>query len=95
MEGDGEYLEAAFRKMHTSSITVVGRKPATNREERELFWQYVAVGMGSEATGGASHPVGSRRFREAGGVPPAAFRPSAKPLSGRYLSLVEREEFAL
>ena len=28
-------------------------------------------------------------------MPPAMFRPSAKPLSGRYLSLVEREEIAL
>lgn len=28
-------------------------------------------------------------------MPPAAFRPSAKPLSGRYLSLAEREEIAL
>ena len=28
-------------------------------------------------------------------MPPAPFRPSAKPLSGRYLSLVEREEIAL
>jgi IS30 family transposase len=28
-------------------------------------------------------------------MPPAMFRPSAKPLSGRYLSFVEREEIAL
>lgn len=28
-------------------------------------------------------------------MPPAKFRSSAKPLSGRYLSLVEREEIAL
>ena len=30
-----------------------------------------------------------------GGMPPAMFRSSAKPLSGRYLSFVEREEIAL
>ena len=30
-----------------------------------------------------------------GGMPPAMFRPSAKPLSGRYLSFAEREEIAL
>ena len=28
-------------------------------------------------------------------MPPAIFRSSAKPLSGRYLSLAEREEIAL
>lgn len=28
-------------------------------------------------------------------MPPAAFRPSSKPLSGRYPSLAEREEIAL
>ena len=28
-------------------------------------------------------------------MPPAMFRLAAKPLSGRYLSLVEREEIAL
>ena len=28
-------------------------------------------------------------------MPPAMFRPAAKPLSGRYLSLAEREEIAL
>jgi len=28
-------------------------------------------------------------------MPPAVFKSSAKPLSGRYLSLVEREEIAL
>jgi IS30 family transposase len=44
---------------------------------------------------GVSQPVGTRWFREAGGMPPAMFRPTAKPLSGRYLSLAEREEIAL
>jgi hypothetical protein len=54
--------------------------------------------MSSEAAAlkaGASQPVGSRWFRQASGMPSAAFRPSAKPLSGRYLSLAEREEIAL
>ena len=44
---------------------------------------------------GVSQPVGTRWFRKAGGMPPAMFRSSAKPLSGRYLSLLEREEIAL
>jgi len=44
---------------------------------------------------GMSQPVGARCFRGAGGMPPAMFRSSAKPLSGRYLSLAEREEITL
>lgn len=35
------------------------------------------------------------RFNSETGMPPAMFRSSAKPLSGRYLSLTEREEIAL
>src|SRR4029453_10639320 len=34
-------------------------------------------------------------FGKAGGMPPAMFARSAKPLSGRYLSFAEREEIAL
>jgi IS30 family transposase len=44
---------------------------------------------------GVSQAVGTRWFREAGGMPPSMFRRSAKPLSGRYLSCAEREEIAL
>ncbi|WP_206664862.1 helix-turn-helix domain-containing protein, partial [Dankookia rubra] len=44
---------------------------------------------------GVSQPVGSRWFREAGGMPPKILGPSSKPLSERYLSLAEREEIAL
>jgi len=44
---------------------------------------------------GISRAVGTRWFREAGGIPPPRFGPSAKPLSGRYLSFTEREEIAL
>ena len=75
-----------------------GRPPVANRHGRGMFWRYIATGMSSEAAAvkaGASQPVGSRWFREAGGMPPAEFRHSAKPLSGRYLSLAEREEIAL
>jgi len=39
--------------------------------------------------------VGTRWFREAGGIPPSTLAPSAKPLCGRYLSFAEREEIAL
>jgi DNA-binding NarL/FixJ family response regulator len=44
---------------------------------------------------GVLQAVGTRWFRQAGGMPPSMFRPSAKPLSGRYLSFAEREEIAL
>jgi IS30 family transposase len=40
---------------------------------------------------GVSQPVGTRWFRDAGGMPPI----SLVPCSGRYLSFAEREEIAL
>jgi IS30 family transposase len=76
----------------------LGRPPVAGRAEQELFWQAVATGLNSEDAAlkaGLSQAVGPRLFRKAGGMPPAKFRSSAKPLSGRYLSLVEREEIAL
>lgn len=75
-----------------------GRPSVAGRNERQLFWKFIAIGMSSEAAAikaGVSQPVGTRWFREAGGMPPAMFRRAAKPLSGRYLSLAEREEIAL
>ena len=75
-----------------------GRPPVAGREERRRFWAAIAVGMTSEDAAlkaGVSQPVGTRWFRKAGGMPPAMFGLSAKPLSGRYLSLAEREEIAL
>src|SRR6201989_2366680 len=75
-----------------------GRPPATGRDERRRFWVAIAAGMASEeaaiAAGGA-RAVGTRWFRQAGGMPPSMFRPLAKPLSGRYLSFAEREEITL
>jgi len=44
---------------------------------------------------GVPPAVGTRWFRKAGGIPPAMFGQSAKPLSGRYLSFAEQEEIAL
>ena len=75
-----------------------GRPPVAGRDERSRFWLAIAAGMSSEdaaVEAGVSQPVGTRWFRKAGGMPPAMFRSSAKPLSGRYLSLLEREEIAL
>jgi IS30 family transposase len=68
------------------------------QEHRRRFWAFIAEGRSSEAAAveaGVSPAVGVRWFREAGGMPPAALAPSARPSSGRYLSLAEREEIAL
>ena len=75
-----------------------GRPPVAGREERVRFWAAIARGWSSEdggAAAGVPQAVGARWFRKAGGMPPAMFGPSAKPLSGRYLSFAEREEIAL
>src|SRR5207245_1124315 len=44
---------------------------------------------------GVSPAVGTRWFREAGGMAASHLMPSAPPLSGRYLSFTEREQIAL
>ena len=75
-----------------------GRPVVAGRDEQRRFWAAIAAGMASEdaaVQAGMSQAVGTRLFRKAGGMPPAMFRPSAKPLSGRYLSFAEREEIAL
>jgi IS30 family transposase len=81
-----------------SPLRSPGRPPVAGRAEQERFWQAIAAGLSSEDAAlkaGVSPAVGPRLFRKAGGMPPAMFRSSAKPLSGRYLSLAEREEIAL
>ena len=75
-----------------------GRPPVAGRDELRRFWAAIALGLSSEdAAAGANVPqaVGARWFRKAGGMPPAMFGTSARPLSGRYLSFAEREEIAL
>jgi IS30 family transposase len=44
---------------------------------------------------GISQPVGTRWFREAGGMAPLHLSRSSKQLSGRYLAFAERERIAL
>jgi IS30 family transposase len=64
------------------------------REHRRWFWEAVAGGLSSEdaaAVAGVSPAVGSRWFREGGGMPTV----SLAPLSGWYLSFAEREEIAI
>ena len=62
------------------------------------FWAAIARGLYPEAavvTARVSWVVGTRWFRQAGGMPPTQLAPSAPPLSGRYLSFPEREQLAL
>ena len=71
-----------------------GRPPMARREDKLRFWEAITRGLSSEDAGvqaGVSPAVGTRWFREAGGMPPI----SLAPLSGRYLSFAEREETAI
>jgi IS30 family transposase len=71
-----------------------GRPPVAGREDRQRFWAAIARGISSEDAGieaGVSPAVGTRWFRDSGGIRPV----SPAPLSGRYLSFAEREEIAI
>src|SRR5215468_774316 len=71
-----------------------GRPPVARREHQQWFWAAIARGLPSEEAAvavGVSQPVGTRWFREAGGMAPM----TQAPLSGRYLSFAEREEIAI
>lgn len=71
-----------------------GHPPVARREHRQRFWLAIAEGLSSEdaaTAAGVSPPVGTRWFREGGGMPTV----SPAPLLGRYLSFVEREEIAI
>jgi hypothetical protein len=89
------------RQSHSSGrapLPSPGRPPVAGRSELQRFWLGIAQGMTSEDAAleaGMSQPVGTRLFRQAGGMAPAMFRSSTKPPSGRYLSFAEREEIAL
>jgi hypothetical protein len=75
-----------------------GRPGIAQREDRRRFWALIAAGQSSwdAAIGvGVSEALGSRWFREAGGLPPSTLGRSSKPPSGQYLSFAEREEVAL
>ncbi len=82
-------------------ITATGRPamrspgcPPIRRDLERLFWVKIAQGLTSEDAAvacGVSGPVGSRWFRDRGGMPSMKLN----GLSGRYLSFAEREEIAL
>ncbi len=69
-------------------------RPPIRRDVERAFWLRIAEGLTSEDAAlacGVSGPVGSRWFRDRGGMASIQLTPS----SGRYLSFVEREEIAL
>ncbi|WP_232668800.1 IS30 family transposase [Pseudonocardia sp. TRM90224] len=72
-----------------------GRPPVARSEHLRLFWLAIARGAASADAGveaGVSQPVGTRWFRDCGGVAP---RSIFQADSGRYLSFDEREQIAL
>ena len=76
------------------SMRSPGRPPVARREDRQRFWAAIGRGLSSEdaaVEAGVSQPVGTRWFREAGGMPPI----TQASLSGRFLSFAEREEIAI
>jgi transposase len=71
-----------------------GRPPGWRRERLREFWAAIARGVSSQDAAVAvdlSPAVGSRWFRQAGGMPNIG----PHPLSGRYLSFTDREEIAV
>ena len=69
-------------------------RPPIRRDVVRAFWVKIAEGLTSEDAAiacGVSGSVGSRWFRERGGMPTVELGPS----TGRYLSFSEREEIAL
>jgi transposase-like protein len=72
----------------------IGRATVAKNHDRRQFWRNIAEGMSSEEAAtccGVSSPVGSRWFRESGGMRSI----SLTPPSSRYLSFAEREDIAM
>ncbi len=68
--------------------------PSHRREIEREFWREIAKGLTSEQAAiavGASQAIGSRWFRQRGGMPSI----DLAPLCGQYLSFQEREEIAI
>ena len=86
-------LRRSARVLRPSMISP-GRPPGWRREHKLRFWDAIAQGLSSESSAqaaGVSPAVGTRWFREGGGMSTV----SRAPLSGRYLSFAEREEIAI
>ncbi len=81
-------------QLYRGQIPSPGRPTVAWREDRVRFWAAIGRGASSEDAAreiGVSPAVGTRWFRQAGGVAPKL--PPA--VSGRYLSYAEREDIAI
>jgi IS30 family transposase len=81
-------------QLYRGQMPSPGRPTVAWREDRVRFWAAIRRGASSEDAGceaGVSPAVGTRWFRQAGGV--AANLPPA--VSGRFLSFTEREYIAI
>src|SRR5919204_4956400 len=92
-----EVLMATMRErqravqQYRGQIPSPGRPTVAWRQDRVQFWAAIAQGARSEDAAlaiGVSPAVGAPWFRHAGGVNPSL----APTVSGRYLSLAERED---
>jgi hypothetical protein len=71
-----------------------GRPSTARREDRVRFWEAISRGAWTDdasVSAGVSPAVGTRWFRESGGMPSLTLAPT----SGRCLSFAEREEIAI
>lgn len=87
-------MERSKGRVSKQKVRSSGRPPSGRREHRRRFWAGIAHGLSSQVAGveaGISPTVGSRWFREGGGMPTV----TQIPPSGRYLSFDEREEIAV
>ncbi|WP_435829572.1 IS30 family transposase [Nonomuraea muscovyensis] len=81
-------------RLYRGQIPSPGRPTVAWRQDRVRFWQAIARGLTSEDSAAeisVSPAVGTRWFRQAGGVNPGL----APSVSGQYLSFAEREGIAL
>jgi len=81
-------------QLYRGQMPSPGRPTVAWREDRVRFWAAIGRGASSEDAAreiGVSQAVGTRWFRQAGGVAPKL--PPA--VSGRYLSFAEREDIAI
>jgi IS30 family transposase len=81
-------------QLYRGQVASPGRPTVAWREDRVRFWAAIARGASSEDAAleiGVSQAVGTRWFRQAGGVTPNL----APAVSGRYLSFAERESIAI
>jgi hypothetical protein len=81
-------------QLYRGQVPSPGRQTTAWRQDRVRFWAAIGRGASSEDAAleiGVSQAVGTRWFRQAGGVSPNL----APTVSGRYLSFAERESIAV